>query len=761
VEVGQELSFGAAKRDQVPRQTRNPRAEFRVADVRFEGSPGFTRNELLDHLSQRPGTTFDFVRWQEDRDRLERVYRDRGFLEARIGARRAEAPQGPMPAVVLEYQVERGPRTTLLISGATLHRAVYRDLEDLWAGAVFDELLADDLASRVRRHLAETGHLQPSVAAHLELDPARATKTVRIQIDPGTRSEIREVHFEGAAAISPDRLQAFLQQQGLERTIWVDRERVERELEAFYRRAGYLGAEVAIPPPTREGRIARLEARIAEGSPFTIGTVKLTGVERRDSSFVQRELTLEPGTLFRPDLIDEGVRRLEQGYRDNGYREVQIQATTVVDRPAAAVDVTVGVREGPQHLIQDVAITGVEAADQQTIDRALQLSSGQPVNAAALSEARRRLYRLGRFERVDIQGAPVGEPKDGVQPVRAAVTLQEAPRYVVRYALQGTSAFDAEAEGRDVTASALAELRRRNLFGRGASAGGVLLYRPNRRIARASLTVPALLAEGMESSAYLSRSQERFGSGFLGRFVANRTELTLEQLYRSRARGALVVNYRYERNHTFAEADPEFFDLTVSVARLSGSFVLDRRDDPLNTRRGLLHSSTLEYASPAFGSDLHFAKWLMQQFLYRPAGPVVFASAARVGAGYPLGGDLTLIPSERFLTGGSTSVRGYVTDSLGPQSGLGDPTGGQGFLLVNQEARFPVYGWLAGVGFIDAGNVFERAQDISFRGLKVGVGVGLRINTPVALLRFDVARPWSPRSGEPGYRWHFSIGQLF
>ena len=148
---------------------------------------------------------------------------------------------------------------------------------------------------------------------------------MRIQIDPGTRSEIREVQFEGSAAISPDRLQAFLQQQGLERTIWLDRDRVERELEDFYRRAGYLAVEVAIPPPTLEGRSARLAVRIAEGSPFAIGTVKLAGVERRDPSFVRRELTLEPGTLFRPDLIDEGVRRLEQGYRDSGYREVQIQ----------------------------------------------------------------------------------------------------------------------------------------------------------------------------------------------------------------------------------------------------------------------------------------------------------------------------------------------------------------------------------------------------------------------------------------------------
>jgi outer membrane protein insertion porin family len=62
--------------------------------------------------------------------------------------------------------------------------------------------------------------------------------------------------------------------------------------------------------------------------------------------------------------------------------------------------------------------------------------------------------------------------------------------------------------------------------------------------------------------------------------------------------------------------------------------------------------------------------------------------------------------------------------------------------------------------FADAGNTFAERAGFSISDLKVGVGFGLRITTPLAPVRIDVGYP-VPGSGLASPRWHFSIGQMF
>ena len=70
----------------------------------------------------------------------------------------------------------------------------------------------------------------------------------------------------------------------------------------------------------------------------------------------------------------------------------------------------------------------------------------------------------------------------------------------------------------------------------------------------------------------------------------------------------------------------------------------------------------------------------------------MLASASRLGFGR--GFDQDLIPSERFYAGGGTSVRGFAEDGLGEVDFFGDPRGGNSMLILNQEARVPLFGWV-------------------------------------------------------------------
>jgi translocation and assembly module TamA len=150
-----------------------------------------------------------------------------------------------------------------------------------------------------------------------------------------------------------------------------------------------------------------------------------------------------------------------------------------------------------------------------------------------------------------------------------------------------------------------------------------------------------------------------------------------------------------------------------------------------------------------------------------PCGPAASSRCrpCRASQGYRLGlshvyGGEPLVSSERFRAGGTNSVRGYETDSLGPVGFLGDPAGGQAVLVFNQELRYRHASGLGLAAFWDAGNVFAKSTDLSFE-LQHALGLGLRYDSPVGLLRLDLGFPLNKREGDKSFRLHFSLGQAF
>ena len=81
-------------------------------------------------------------------------------------------------------------------------------------------------------------------------------------------------------------------------------------------------------------------------------------------------------------------------------------------------------------------------------------------------------------------------------------------------------------------------------------------------------------------------------------------------------------------------------------------------------------------------------------------------------------------------------------------------------VVLNQEVRAPIYKWLRGVVFVDAGNVFSEVRALKFNALIGAVGFGVRLNTPFALLRADYGRAAWGTTERTG-RWFIGIGQAF
>jgi outer membrane protein assembly factor BamA len=194
-------------------------------------------------------------------------------------------------------------------------------------------------------------------------------------------------------------------------------------------------------------------------------------------------------------------------------------------------------------------------------------------------------------------------------------------------------------------------------------------------------------------------------------------------------------------------------------------------NSPLNASRGYQLALHLEQAGRLLPGTFRYFGVSADARHYLPLGArLVVASRLQVGTVDPAGNLAANVPfSKKYFLGGATSIRGWGRYEVSPLSGSGLPVGGNSLFAWSSELRAGLVSRLEGAAFFDAGNVWANAWTVDLGALRYAVGAGLRYQTPVGPVRFDVGYQINPipglaATGKPErrrYRLHFSVGQAF
>jgi outer membrane protein insertion porin family/translocation and assembly module TamA len=520
-------------------------------------------------------------------------------------------------------------------------------------------------------------------------------------------------------------------------------------------------------------------------------------------------------------------RDLERAYRDQGFPNLVLTITPEFSAEGREVRLRVTVTEGPQIVVGDIVVVGRQQISEAAVREALTLRTGEPLGEAAELESRRRLLDLGIFRRVSITaqdllpGETVANVLVSVEELPATTVGFGGGLEVGRRPRAATGGGNTDVL--ELSPRGFFEIGRRNLGGRNRSVNlfSRLALKPRTEEAsdpagpdvvdtrRFGFTEYRITGSFREQRAFHTDADLTIDvtseQGVRTLFNFARQAVNASVLRRVSPRVTLSGRYGLDFSRLFdvgiQEADRSLIDRLfpqVRLSILSGGVLWDRRDDPVAPSTGTLMTANLEVAARSLGSEVGYAKTFFLVSAFRPLTDKrrgVFAARAQVGlargfertvpvedalgapvvdaSGQPVTETVADLPaSQRFFAGGGTTVRGFQIDRLGVPEILnpnGLSNGGNAVVVLNAELRAVVLKLigrdLGVVGFTDAGNVFARAGDLDVGRLRATAGLGLRFDSPIGPLRFDVGLKFRRMDvggrRERGWEYHLSIGEAF
>lgn len=606
--------------------------------------------------------------------------------------------------------------------------------------AWFDETALADDGLRIEVWYADHGYFDARLTSwevmrpHLAVDrdgvPRRSVRPVVLvgQVQQGTPSRVRTVDITGIEALLPPLRRKVMSRVALaegdifSRAAW---QQTVDDIETALHDQSFAYARVtphAVVVPEEHAVDVRFEVHV--GPYCTFGPVTLTGLERLPEKRVALDVTVKPGTRYRPkDIASTRGRLIGLGV----FGMVNVNAELVDDNPV--VPVTIELRESKFREVSAGPALEFDPGSQRL----------QAVGAFKDHNLAGQLWRLEQKVAVGVGTTFANWSELGAfQPsTDMAPLLDLTGLFTIPHALYPK--WSVTQEGR-VTVGIETDYR---YFEPVWSPGITFSDVPIRK-----------------SALHLGYRLSYFQ--FLGETATtvacdpDTGELLNDNYLLSVAEQSLS----YDDRNDPMEPDRGWFwnlDLAEAGGPLAGSTSFVRMRGELRRYQHLRH---------IFSFD-----------------PDHFVLAGRLGAGLilPYGVDAAGVASvvplhERLYLGGGTTVRGWAADRLGPLALTGDCETGD----VAEDVTVPAGGNLAGYGnlelrmgwwydaglvvFGDVGRVWATPADFAWNGFLFSVGGGLRYRSSLGPIRVDVAvRLGDPPEFPVEPRWtvHFGLTEAF
>jgi translocation and assembly module TamA len=522
-----------------------------------------------------------------------------------------------------------------------------------------------------------------------------------------------------------------------------------------------------------KGSTARVAVSFALGTLYHLRRIDIDG-EVPAPINARETLGLTSGQPAVASLVLSGGARLLSALQEQGYAFAQVDPPIAYEAADAPVlDLSFHVAAGVKVRIGDIHVEGLKRVHESLVRRRLLLHRGDLYKPSAIEAARRDLLGMNVFGQVSVQVGTKADESGGVpitfklrERLRHAISVLaayssdlggsggvtwtdrnvfgNAEQLTVAATLTNLGGSDTTGTGYDTSVKYLIPdfLRRDQSLQFAISAIKQQLQSYDQKAQTASVTLSRKLSSVWTVSAGLSTTDE-----------------TILQ----------IINATPNSSGVFVPDPPTTFNYTLIAMPFKVVYdstnLATPLEDPSHGFRGTLSlTPTLAIGHPNATfliSTLTLATYFDLDRLL-PIAPGRSVLAARAIAGVAEGaGELSLPPDQRFYAGGTSTIRGYGYQLVGPMFPHTDiPTGGTAITAGGLEFRQRLYTNWGVVAFVDAGQVSASLKPLP-DDIRVGAGAGMRYYTPIGPIRFDVAVPVGRRPGEDSFEVYVGLGQAF
>ena len=790
----------------------------RFDGVKLTGTFNREPEDVIRSAGWRRG--FAFISWPGWRQATENRVQS-GLARVRQSFQREDRLQVRVTLDRLEYHdktnavtptllIDSGPIIQVRTVGAPVSRGRLRQLIPIYEERTVDRSLLLEGARNLVDYFQSQGYFE-AAADFTEESETAGVQVIDYTIARNARHKLVRIELAGNRFFTAEtvrerlatRTAGFLHLR-YGRYSQKLRDRDRDSIADLYRTNGFRDVMVtATAVDDYQGRRDQIALRfdIQEGPQWFVSKLEMEGVSESDAAYLRTVVQSTEGQVYSEANIAADRDTILGFYFNNGYPNATFDWTETPGPAPARMQLHYAIRPGNRQFVRDLLVRGLDTTQPSLVQNRIKLRAADAISQSQIADSQQKLYDLGIFSKVQ---TALQNP-DGIEERKYVLfQLDEANKYSFNVGVGaelariggGVTTFDAPAGQTGFSPRVTLGISRLNLLGLAHTLSLQTLTSTLEQ--RAVTTYLAPQFTGNENltatvSALFDNSRD------VRTFAAQRWEGSMQLGQRLSRANSLQYRLSYRRASVKdLKISPQLIPLLsqpVRVTQFSMSFIQDRRDDPVDTHRGIYNTIDAGVSLPVLGTATDFTRLLVRNSTYhRLSRDVVLARTVQFGFIQRLAGVREIPLAERFFAGGASSQRAFPDNQAGPRDlETGFPLGGTALLFHSTELRFPLLGDnVGGVLFHDMGNVYTDIKTMSFRFrqrniqdfdyMVHAVGFGIRYRTPVGPIRVDFSfSPNSPRfHGFQGtldqllanqgtltdqrinqFQFHFSLGQTF
>ena len=808
------FSAGISSFSLIAQTTASSDLSARISEIEIKGTSELESSQIMFLIESQVGNTLDHRTIRKD---IHSIYQMKLFEDVRAEVEEQDTAASGAKGYLLRYVVEERPRLSeVKLEGVLLVERT--EIEEKMTLLQYDPYDPEKIAVNeqiILEHYRSEGYPRVRVNSRIEtvdtdLENEGEKFRVVFELDEKPRVYLTDIYVSGTKFYSELDIKRFIMSSEIDCVSWANQSGLFREeminqdlslITQHYLKKGYIKVFVDKPEVTliHNPDYSRVDVRlnIYEGDQYFTGNIEVSGDILGEKEKLIDDLLLEEGEIYNPYFQNRDRSGISEKYHERGYAFVRVIPETKIDEDTKTVDVTFRIVKGEKAYIGRLEIAGNVETRDHVIRREFELQEDELFNGKKLLLSQQNINRLGFFQSGVVLERSARDQEDNMLDILTRLKETQTGTFQAQMGYSDFSGF-----------SGGVTLSKGNLLGTGRT------LRLSAQFAEQSvqqkfdttLIDPRLFDSQVSGSIFASTSKVQDSTELeRGIIIENNYGFSL----------GMPMYFRDLRFGTQISALDRIFSASggnLYKRSVSPSLTYSSVNHPVFPSAGIKTSIRMIQTGTPFGGNIQLREYRFQyqQFwALNMDNTFILMAKGRLGL-LKKQGSSPIPPEDRYRLGGIDSIRGHYyynisgpygpseqrnniayrvfTDELGYQQtktydsrteGLNTDellelkSGGISERVFNLELLFPLSqdenSFVRGLLFLDAGNVNAESRQYQLLGetepkffdLRKSAGMGVRVITPMGVLRFEYGSKLDKRPSETPDRFEFTVSGLF